>query len=228
MTLYRITGLVLIALPIAFNYLFFALGRAYEYPDILRKPTDYILKRFVEGGRRLVMLWYAFALTALAAIPMALLFQTVFIEQRPLLAATSAIVGVLSGLVQAMGLFRWTFLVPSLAAQHQAPDATPATRDAVAVVFNAFHQYIGVAVGEHLGYIFTAAWTILISLMMFSSPVFSPLIGILGIVAAVGILAGLLEPAGWKPAGAINAMSYILWSLWLIVSGIVLILWQAA
>ena len=91
MTLYRITGLVLIALPIAFNTVFFALGRAFEYPDILRKPTDYILKRFVEGGRRLVALWYAFALTALLAIPMALLFQTVFIEQQPLLAATSAI-----------------------------------------------------------------------------------------------------------------------------------------
>jgi hypothetical protein len=228
MTLYRITGLVLIALPLAFNYLFFALGKAYEYPDILRKPTDYILKRFVEGGRRLVILWYAFALTALMAVPMALLFQTVFIEQQPILAITSAIVGVLSGLVQALGLFRWTFLVPSLAAQYQAPEATQATRDAVAVVFNAFHQYVGVAVGEHLGYFFTASWTILVSVMMFASPVFSPLIGILGIVAAIGILAGLLEPAGWKPAGAINAISYILWSLWLIVSGVALLLWVGA
>jgi hypothetical protein len=224
MTLFRITGLVLVAVPIAFNVVFFALGRAFEYPDILRKPTDYILKRFADGGSRLIALWYAFALTALMAAPLALLFQLVFIQQHPHIAAASAIVGVLSALVQAMGLFRWTFLVPSLAAQYSADSATAATRDAVGVVFHAFHQYIGVAVGEHLGYLFTGAWTILISVMMFTSALFSPLIGILGIVAAVGILAGLLEPAGWKPAGAINAMSYILWSLWLIISGIVLIL----
>jgi hypothetical protein len=224
MTLFRTTGLILIALPIAFNVIFFALGRAFEYPDILRKPTDYILQRFAEGGSRLVRLWYVFAVTALLAIPMALLFQLVFAEQSPQLAMASAILGTLSGLVQAMGLFRWTFLVPSLAAQYNAESATPATRDAVSVVFNAFHQYIGVAVGEHLGYLFTGVWTILISIMMFASSIFSPLLGILGIVSALGIMTGLLEPAGWKPAGAINAMSYILWSLWLIISGITLFL----
>jgi hypothetical protein len=60
--------------------------------------------------------------------------------------------------------------------------------------------------------------------MMFTSPVFSPLMGILGIISAVGILVGLLEPAGWKPAGAINAISYLVWSLWLIISGVMLIL----
>ncbi|MBX3086319.1 MAG: DUF4386 domain-containing protein [Anaerolineae bacterium] len=224
MSLFRITGLVLIALPIAFNVLFFALGRAFEYPDILRKPTDYILKRFADGGSRLIMLWYGFALTALLAAPLALLFQQVFIDQNPQLAAASAIVGVVSALVQTMGLFRWTFLVPTLAAQYNAPSATPATRDAVGVVFNAFHQFMGVAIGEHLGYLFTGAWTILISVMMLSSSLFSPLIAVLGIVSAVGILIGLLEPAGWKPAGMIVAISYILWSLWLIISGVVLVL----
>lgn len=199
-------------------------GKAFEYPNILRKPTDYILKRFADGGSRLITLWYAFAITSLFAIPMALLLQSVFAEQNPQLAGVSAILGVLSGLVQAMGLFRWTFLVPSLAAQYNDAASTPATRDAVGVTFHAFHQYIGVAVGEHLGYLFTGTWTITISVMMLSSVIFSPLIGILGIIAAVGIMTGLLEPAGWKPAGMINAMSYILWSLWLIISGIVLIL----
>jgi hypothetical protein len=224
MTLFRITGLVLIVVPIAFNTVFFALGRAFEYPDILRKPTDYILTRFAAGGSRLIALWYAFAVTALLAIPMALLFHSVFVEQHPQLATVSAIVGVLSGLVQALGLFRWTFLVPSLAAQYNASSATQATRDAVAVVFHAFHQYIGVAVGEHLGYLFTGSWTILISVMMFTSVIFTPLLGIFGIVSAVGIMTGLLEPAGWKPAGAINAMSYVAWSLWLIISGVTLLL----
>jgi hypothetical protein len=224
MTLYRITGLVLIALPVAFNIVFFMLGRAFEYPDILRKPTETILQRFTAGGRRLITLWYAFAITALLAIPMALLLQGVFVESYPQLAFASAIIGVHSGLVQAMGLLRWPLLVPVLAAQYQAADATPAQRETVAVVFNAFHQYIGVVIGEHLGYLFTGSWTILISLMMFTTPLFGAAVAILGIISALGIMAGMLEPTGWKPAGAINAISYIIWSLWLIISGVILLL----
>jgi hypothetical protein len=218
-----VTGIFMILLPIAFNATFFSLARAFEYPDILRKPTDHILKRFTEGGTRLLMLWYLFALTALLAVPLALLLRNVF-PHTPGLADAAAIIGVISGLVQAMGLLRWSLLVPSLAQQYNAPGASQATKDAVAVVFNAFHTYVGTVVGEHLGYLFTGAWTILLSVMMFNTPTFGPVLGIAGIVAALGILAGMAEPFGWKPAGAINAMSYILWSLWLIVSGVALLL----
>jgi len=68
MTFTAITGLLLVAVPIAFNATFFLLQRAFEYPDILRKPTDYILQRFKEGGAPLRRLWYAFALSAVWTI----------------------------------------------------------------------------------------------------------------------------------------------------------------
>jgi hypothetical protein len=35
-------------------------------------------------------------------------------------------------------------------------------RDAAAVVFESFHRYLGVAVGECFGYLFTGAWTVLV------------------------------------------------------------------
>jgi hypothetical protein len=223
MSLYLITGLVLIVLPSAFNLLFLMLGRAFEYPDILRKPTDYILTRFVAGGRSLIALWYGFAATALLAIPMAFLLGAVFEAQQPQLAAVSVILGVLSGLTQAMGLLRWSLFVPMLAAQYTAPESTQTQRDALSVVFSAIHQYAGVVIGEHLGFLFTGAWTIVIGVMMIGSPLFSPILGAVGILSAIGILSGLLEPAGWRPAGMINSISYIVWSLWLIVTGITLI-----
>jgi hypothetical protein len=34
----------------------------------------------------------------------------------------------------------------------------------------------------------------------------------------------MLEPAGFKRAGAINAIAYILWSLWLIALGVLLLI----
>jgi hypothetical protein len=224
MIFFRIAGIILIVLPIAFNLLFFALGRTFEYPGILRKPTDYILRRFAEGGSRLIALWYAFAITAVLMIPLALMFQLVFVEQHRYLATSSAVVGALAGLVQAIGLFRWVFLVPTLAKQYNADTATPTTRESAAVVFHAFHQYVGVAIGEHLGYLLTGVWTLLISSMMFSTPIFGTPLAVMGIISAVGIFAGLLEPTGWKPAGTINAIGYLVWSLWLLVSGVILVL----
>jgi hypothetical protein len=42
----------------------------------------------------------------------------------------------------------------------------------------------------------------------------------MGIAVAVGIAIGLLEPMGLGAAGMVNALSYILWSLFLIALGI--------
>lgn len=225
---HRITGMFLILIPVLFNVAFFALSSAFEYPDILREPTPYILEQFTAGGDSLITLWYLFATTALLAIPLALLLYGTFRDEYPQLALAAAVVGVLSGLVQVMGLYRWVFLVPILADQYaQAGD--PAAQQSAAIVFEAAHQYLGVAVGEHLGYFFTASWTILLSVMMFKSSIYRRWSGLgwVGIVSAVGIMAGLLEPAGWEPAGAINATSYIIWSLWMIAMGVILILSKA-
>ena len=45
---------LLIAVPIAFNLAFFELGRAFDYPNILRREPDEILRRFAAGGSGLV------------------------------------------------------------------------------------------------------------------------------------------------------------------------------
>jgi hypothetical protein len=52
--LVTLTGVLLIVVPLAFNVTFFLLQRAFEYPDILRKPTDYVLRRFQAGGAPLL------------------------------------------------------------------------------------------------------------------------------------------------------------------------------
>ena len=57
MKLTTLTGLLLIVVPMAFNITFFLLQKAFDYPEILRKPTDMILRRFKEGGVSLRRLW---------------------------------------------------------------------------------------------------------------------------------------------------------------------------
>ena len=55
MKLATLTGLLLIVVPAAFNITFLMLGRAFEYPEVLRKPTDYVLKKFKAGGASLLL-----------------------------------------------------------------------------------------------------------------------------------------------------------------------------
>jgi hypothetical protein len=224
MRLTTLTGLLLVVVPIAFNATFFLLQRAFEYPDILRQPTDSILRRFKDGGASLRRLWYAFTFSAVLFTPVPVLVHQVFQPDAPWYLAVGTALGVLAGAVQTLGLIRWPFLVPSLADMYADPQSTPATRDGVAVVFQAFHRYAGVAIGEHLGYLFTSAWTIIVCIAIIQTGVVHPLFGWLGMVPAIGVIVGVFEETGVKAAGAVNAISYIAWSLWLIALGVVLLL----
>jgi hypothetical protein len=225
-----IAGILLIALPIAFNGAFAALAATFDYPDILRRPTDEVLARFREGGDGLVLLWWAFAMTAAVLAPVAVLLASALQGANETLLVVGATTGVLAALVQLLGLIRWPFLVPYLARVAADPGTSPARREAVDVVFQAFNRYLGVAVGEHLGYLLSGTWSILVGLALTQASVAPGWLGIVGVI--IGALlalcslefVGRFEPAGWKLAGALTPIAYIAWSLWLIATGVALLL----
>ena len=134
--------------------------------------------------------------------------------------------GLLAALVQFLGLVRWPFAVPHLARVATDPAASPATIDAVEVTFQTLNRYLGVAVGEHLGYLFTGVWTALAGVALVQSDLLHPLFGIVGLLLApllvLGSLefVGPLEPRGWKLAATVVPLAYIGWSLWLLALGI--------
>lgn len=224
MDIAQAAGSMLIISPVLFNAFFILLQKYFEYPGILRKPTEYILQRFSEGGRRLIVIWYCFALTPILFVVLVAMMQQVFLSSNLPYLGLATTIGVLAGTVQFFGLIRWPFLVPHLAKTYKDPTSSQATRDSVMVVFQAFNRYIGVAIGEHLGYLFTSIWTILIGLAIASSSLLNPLLGLLGIIVGISIAVGMLEEAGLKSAGTVVAISYVLWSSWLIVIGLFLLL----
>ena len=217
-----VTAGLLIAVPVLFMLFYVLLTMTFDYPGILREPAGEVLRRFAAGGPSLVLLWYGFALTPALFIPAAILLRRAFAATTPLLDLAVPL-GVLAGLTQVLGLIRWPFLVPELARTFLDPAASESTQAAALTVFGAFHQYAGVAIGEHLGYLFTGAWTLVIAAAMLTAPVFRPWLGWAGIASALGILVGLLEPAGIALAGTINAIAYLAWSLWLVGTGVSLL-----
>ncbi len=220
-------GAFLIVAPLWFNTTFALLGKRFEYPDILRKPADEILDRFRAGGSSLILLWWVFMLSGLLLISaVVLLGQALgFTGIVPVAVA----VGVLAGLVQMLGLLRWVYLVPSLARMNAEPALESGQREANVAIFQATHQYLGVGVGEHLGYLFTGIWSALIGVAIIGSELIPAWMGWVGIVVGAGLMLGSAEflgpneERGWKLAGAAIPILYIAWSLWLLGLGIALI-----
>jgi Domain of unknown function (DUF4386) len=208
-----VAGLLLIAVPLSFNAAFAALAARFDYPDVLRQPTREVLAKFRAGGTSLQLLWWVFALTAVLLAPLVVLFAAALPEADPALLNVATTLGVLAAAVQFLGLMRWPFLVPFLARAEES--------EAVDLVFEAFNRYLGVAVGEHLGYLLTGAWTTLAG------------VALLGDHAAVGVVGILIGPAlmlcslefvgrtnGWRVAEQLTPPAYVAWSLWLIATGI--------
>lgn len=225
----RVAAALLLILPIAFNLFFFLLSRLFDYPNILRSRTEDVLSRFHAGGVRLKLVWYGFMFTAVLLAPLAVLVGQVLAQNQLAIVPTATVVGVLAAVVQFLGLARWPFLVPELARTYHDPASSEARREATVVVFDAFHRYLGVAIGECLGYLFTGAWTVLVGVAMLQSSTFNAWLAWPGIMIGVFLIIGSLEfvgsfeEKGWKVAGVIVPIAYTAWSLWLVATGIVLL-----
>lgn len=224
-------AILLIAVPIAFNLAFFELGRTFDYPNILREPPDVILRRFAAGGTPLLLRWQALLVSSLAMLPLVALLAVV-IPAGSALTVSTVVIGSAAALVQALGLVRWPFAIPELARRYvgaEGPNAA-ATRESVEVIFATLHRLFGVGIGEHLGYLLTGLWTVLVSVSVLSTSVIWPWLGWTGLPIGAVLLIGSVEfvgpneRAGWSIAGIIVPIAYIAWSLWLVALGVGLIL----
>jgi uncharacterized protein DUF4386 len=220
------TGVLLIALPIAYNVLFTLLARSFDYPDILRRPTAEVLERFTGGGSKLILTWWGFAMSAVLLAPTAVLVSVTFADANLSLLSVATATGLLAAVVQFLGLIRWPFAVPHLAREMADPASSASRKEAVDVIFQTLNRYLGVAVGEHLGYMFTGLWTVLVGIAVIQSDLLHPAFGLIGLVLGPLFLVGSMEfvganeKEGWKAAGTLVPIAYIGWSLWLLALGI--------
>ena len=72
------------------------------------------------------------------------------------------------------------------------------------MTFQTLNRYLGVAVGEHLGYLFTGLWTAFAGIALVQSDLLNPAFGVAGIaIAPLFVLGaaefvGPFELQGWK------------------------------
>jgi hypothetical protein len=225
----KLTALLLILEFILVSVPFFVLQAVFDFPDILRQPADTALRLFSQNSSTIIPTYYAFMLSGVLLIPLSVLVRQVLVRHNSsdsTLLNLATVFGIVTGIVQFLGFVRWPFMIPHLAETYLNPASSAATREAAVVVYESFNRYAGVAVGEHMGWLFLSLWTVLIAIAMLRSRQFKPWAGQAGIVIGIGILVSSLEQFGGSLApffGTINLLANVMWTFWLLVLAVFLL-----
>jgi hypothetical protein len=203
----KLTASLLILAAVLANVAFTALGSIFNYPDVLDEPAGQVLAAF-RDDQGAVSAWFSvLALSAALLAPVAIGVGRLSPERAMRIAVP---VGIAAAVVQVIGLLRWPLLVPGYAA------------DGDADAFRTASDILGTALGETLGYLLTATWTVLVVTALgrrYAGRWFQAL----GAVSAALVLAGVLSPLGLPVIDTANFAGYVLWSVWLIAFGVVIL-----
>ncbi len=197
------TAVLLIAGAVVVNVAFVGLGRVFDYPDVLGRPPD-VLVRFHQNQWAVGALFQVLAASAALLAPIAIAMSR--LGDSPAL-RMSRTVGIAAAVAQVAGLLRWPVIVPFLA--DESPDARAVE------IFHALNVVLGTTIGETIGYALTATWTVLVCVGL-RRVLLGRALTTLGLVAAALIAIGTVAPLGVPMAGLANFVGYVAWSAWLV------------
>lgn len=184
---------------------FTALGSVFDYPNILKEPTDEILASF-RAHQGTVMGWFLVLVVSAGLLaPIGIALGRIAGGRR---GRWIAGLGIAAATVQVIGLSRWVLLVPHVDAG----------------TFETLHTWLGEVLGETVGYALTAAFTVVVvsSITRILAPRWMSYVGYASAaLIATGVLIPLVEAFDLA-----NFLGYVLWCLWLIAMAVVL--WRSA
>ncbi|RTL63444.1 MAG: DUF4386 family protein [Pseudonocardiaceae bacterium] len=197
----------MIAAAVVVNIAFTGLGAVFDYPDVLKHPPADALAAFRESQGAVSAWFLALALGAALLAPVAVGVGRLSTSRAMRWAVP---VGISAAVVQIVGLLRWPLLTPGWAASGDVDSFATANR------------VLGTVVGETGGYLLTALWTVLV-LVALGTSFAGRWFVVLGGVSAVLVFVGVLSPVGLPLVDLANFAGYVLWSLWLVVFAILLL-----
>lgn len=219
----RMAGAAMAVFPLAATVPYVLLIDRFGYDDILREPPLAVLKAFQDGGPDLVLIWLAFALCAAGFLWVAGWTAEAVRAQGGRWPLWATLAGAGSALVQAIGLLRWPFAAPGLAATALDPAADPAARAAAVVLFETLNQFAGVALGEFLGQMLLAAWTFALAVAVLRGRLAPALFGWAGLALVplwtVGQSELLATVIPGFPVIEAAPIAFIGWQVWLLGLG---------
>ena len=197
-------GLLLITYAALNLVAFPVLAAAFGWPGILREPASAVLPAYAAQQSAINAGYYLFLVSSVLLIPIALGMRRILDPGDRTALGIYASFGVLTGVFQVLGWVRWPFTIPRLVELYTDPSSSAATRAAVEVAYESANWYAGVAVGEHLGFLFQAVFTVALGIFVLRLPASRALrlprwLGWLGVVS--GALFALADFGGFLVRG---------------------------
>jgi hypothetical protein len=193
---------------------FTALGSVFEYPQILEEPTADILALYRDHQGAVTGWFLVLVISAAMLAPAGLLLGRL---AGGTLGRWIAGIGVAAAVVQVAGLQRWITIVPGI-----SDDALdPAQRAEAEDRFELWHTVLGKVVGETIGYVLTAVFTVLVVVAL-SRTILPRWLAWTGYFAAALITTGVAIPVV-DAASLTNFAGYVLWCVWLLGLGFLLL-----
>jgi hypothetical protein len=214
----KLTAALLVLAAVLAAAGFTALGSIFNYPDVLDEPARKVLASFREHQGAVSTWFVVLAIAAALLAPIAVGVGRLSTARAMRVAVP---IGIAAAVVQVLGLLRWPLLVPgyaSDAASHNASIASSA-RDS----FTTVSDILGTAIGETIGYALTATWTVLVVVALghrYAGRWFQAL----GVVSAVLVFVGVFSPLDLDGVDQANFLGYVLWSVWLVAFGVVVLM----
>jgi hypothetical protein len=213
----KLTATLLILAAVLANVGFSALGSIFNYPDVLDEPAGKVLASFRDNQGAVSGWFLVLALSAALLAPIAIGVGRLSSKRAMRIAVP---VGIAAAVVQVIGLLRWPILVPGYASDAASSHAGVASsaRDS----FTTVSDILGTGLGETLGYLLTATWTVLVVVALgrrYAGRWFQ----VLGFASAALVLVGVLSPLDLAGVDAANFIGYVLWSVWLVALGVVIL-----
>jgi len=213
---YSFTATLIVSQVLVSVVAFLVLMAVFQFPDILRESSAVRLDLFVKNKDVIIPTYYLLALTGIMNVMIASLIFYLF-EKKSAILVLALVFGVLTGIFQAIGFIRWSFLIPYLA------NLQTSSSELIPILEGAFNRYAGMAIGENLGFVMQGFWTICLSMAFFQNKYVSDTlskygigIGILTVIMALETFGGSLSILG-ELTNPVEAAWYI-WLVFIAIS----------
>lgn len=215
---YKVTGAVFFSFILLLMVGWFVLMGFFEFPDILRKSPIERFNLFQKNQGVIVPAYYVMSITAILQVYMAVAMYHLTKKGRmlDLVALTS---GILAGIFQVLGFFRWVILIPMLSSSLNSKEVS---LDVVFFLEKFANTYLGMTVGEHLGTFFLAIWLLALCSAMMKTDVIDRKLSALGVVSGVAMLIASYEniSSSFSFIGELIAALWGLYLVWVLIMSI--------
>ena len=188
----------------------------FDFPDILRKSMEETLGLFIANKEWTVPAYYLFTLTGISFMSVVVLMFKLIDKKQSALGFLAMIFGVLFGLTSSLGFIRWPFLMESLG---NTLISNQTDTETLRVIYNSFHTYAGVSVGENFAFWFEFLWMFLFSTSLLNYKNAIPkYIARIGQLLGIGMLIYSFEQFGpsFSFLGPLNMIVHVAQLAWLL------------